>query len=92
MSAVSVLLGLVHQGDGEVGHGDLTARGLVGALGVGAGARLVGELRGGGEEGPGQGAAGLAVEVEDLGEGQGLCLLLLGESGGVHQTGAVGRE
>ena len=92
MAAVRVLLGLVHQGDGEIGHGDLAACGLVAALGVGAGARLVGELRGGGEEGPGQGAAGLAVEVEDLGEGEGLGLVLLGEPGGVHQTGAVGRE
>ena len=39
-AAVRVLLGLIHQGDGEVVHGDLTARGLVGALDIAAGARL----------------------------------------------------
>ncbi|MFC2764565.1 MAG: transcriptional regulator [Rothia dentocariosa] len=39
-AVVRVLLGLIHQGDGEVVHGDLTARGLVGALDIAAGARL----------------------------------------------------
>ena len=89
---MAVLLHLVDEGDGEVRHRDgLTCR-VVPTLHVGACTGGRAEGRGGGEEGLGHGLACGAVEVEHLGKGQGLALVVVREGGVVHEPVAFAVE